>query len=139
MWPPARMPQSPIRHDGVLARSLRQLARLGIASLRPPYARIWGFLRPGPAWQGVRARGSGLGRNPAPGVRSWEARDPHAGGLRQASCQHGVMAEGPGRKLGHPCDRILRGMVAWREGIPAACSSGSVHEAGCFFFHAKTP
>ncbi len=41
MWPPARMPQSPIRYDGVLARSLPQLARLGIASLPPPYARIW--------------------------------------------------------------------------------------------------
>ncbi len=36
------MPRSPIRYDGVLARRLPQLARLGIASLPPPYARIWG-------------------------------------------------------------------------------------------------
>ncbi len=41
MWPPARMPQSPMRYDGVLARSLPQLARLRIASFPTPYARIW--------------------------------------------------------------------------------------------------
>ena len=49
----------PIRYDGVLARSLPQRARLWIASLTPPYARIcgdrgedggWRVGKPAPLW-----------------------------------------------------------------------------------------
>ncbi len=87
MWPPARMPQSPIRYDGVLARSLPQLARLGIASPPPPYARIWVH---GPSGRmplplsmrppmKVEAASSRLLHGPAPGCRRHRAPDAARG------------------------------------------------------------
>jgi len=48
-----------MRYEGVLERSLPQLARLGIASFPTPYARIWarrfiGRNRAARPWQGSR-------------------------------------------------------------------------------------
>ena len=44
--PPEPMTPSPIRHDGVWARSLPPLASLRVASFPPPRARIWGSFQP---------------------------------------------------------------------------------------------
>jgi len=76
---------------------------------------------------------------PNPRARSWEPRDPQAGELRQASCQHAVVADGHPPQHGHPGDRILRVFASSREQIPAACTMESTLGKPCFLNHAKTP
>ena len=39
---------------------------------------------------------------PNPRVRRWDAREPQAGELRQAACQHAIVADGHEPRHGHP-------------------------------------
>ena len=86
MWPPAPTPRSPILYVGVLARSLPQLARFGIACLPPPCAGIWA----------------------APQATRWKLchavpSSPGATGRGDPAFRHGVMESPPEPRRGVPC------------------------------------
>ncbi len=86
-------------------------------------------------WDGPDKRRKNLN----PRARSWEARDPQAGELRQAACQHAIVADGHEPRHGHLCDRILRVFVSSRVQIPAAGSMESKLGRSCSLNHARTP
>ncbi len=73
-----------------------------------------GTMSSGPAFRGFHGPRVCEVRGPNPRVRRWEARDPQAGDLRQASCPYAVVADGHPPRHGHPCDRILR-VFAWAD------------------------
>jgi hypothetical protein len=106
----------PIRYDGVLARSLPQLARLWIASLPPPYARIWGD------------RGEDGGRRvgkPAPLVvrAGFLPQSIHtAGDARWTSCRTFSTSRGRAARRGAETQRLEgRDLNVWRE-APVPCA-----------------
>ena len=68
------------------------------------------------------------GGDPNPRARRREARDPQAGGLWQASCQRGFVADGHDPRDGHPWERVLRVLATGREEV----RNSPLHESRIF-------